>query len=81
MDDHPTTTVQCTRSRHRQRLLALLHDTRADAPVPLHAELLLNQIHSTLREQIAAGHAPPNLDEADQTFTTLLFDYRAPNPA
>jgi hypothetical protein len=72
-------TVQHTRSRHRQRLLALLHDTRADAPVPLHAELLLNQIHSTLREQIAAGRTPPDLDEADQTFATLLFDYRAPS--
>jgi hypothetical protein len=44
--------VQQTRSRHRRRLLALLHDARTDAPVPLHAELLLNQIHSTLREQI-----------------------------
>jgi hypothetical protein len=73
--------VQRTRSRHRQRLLALLRETRADAPLPLHAELLLNQIHSTLREQIARGHAPPPLDEADQTFATLLFDYRAPSAA
>jgi hypothetical protein len=73
--------VQRTRSRHRQRLLALLRETRADAPLPLHAELLLNQIHSTLREQIARGHTPPPLDEADQTFATLLFDYRAPSAA
>jgi hypothetical protein len=73
--------VQRTRSRHRRRLLALLRDTRADAPLPLHAELLLNQIHSTLREQIAGGRTPPALDEADQTFATLLFDYRAPSAA
>jgi hypothetical protein len=73
--------VQRTRSRHRRRLLALLRDTRADAPLPLHAELLLNQIHSTLREQVATGHTPPDLDAADQTFATLLFDYRAPSAA
>jgi len=73
--------VQRTRSRHRARLLRLLQTTRADAPVPLHAELLLNQIHATLREQIADGHEPPDLDAADQTFATLLFDYRAPTVA
>jgi hypothetical protein len=73
--------VQRTRSRQRRRLLALLRDTRADAPLALHAELLLNQIHSTLREQIANGATPPDLDEADQTFATLLFDYRAPRVA
>jgi hypothetical protein len=71
--------VQRTRSRHRARLLALLRDTRADAPLALHAELLLNQIHSTLRERIARGEAPPALDEADQTFAELLFDYHAPS--
>jgi hypothetical protein len=73
--------VQRTRSRHRARLLRLLQATRADAPLALHAELLLNQIHSTLRKQIADGHGPPDVDAADQTFATLLFDYTAPSVA
>jgi hypothetical protein len=67
--------VQQTRARHRDRLLMLLHDTRGDAPTPLHAELLLSMIHATMRMQIAARETPPDLDTAEQTFATLLFHY------
>jgi hypothetical protein len=51
--------VQRTRTRHRDRLLALLHDSRPDAPPPLHAELLLSMIHATMRAQIARHESPP----------------------
>jgi hypothetical protein len=73
--------VQRTRGRHRARLLALLDETRDDAPPLLHAELLLSMIHRTLRAKIVDGEAPPALDDAEQTFATLLFDYRAPTAA
>ena len=67
--------VQRTRTRHRDRLLNLLRDTREDAPAPLHAELLLSMIHANLRKQIAGQKRPPDLDTAEQTFATLLFRY------
>jgi hypothetical protein len=67
--------VQKTRTRHRDRLLELLHDTRPDAPPPLHAELLLSMIHATMRAQIAGHESPPDLDAAEHTFATLLFNY------
>jgi hypothetical protein len=67
--------VQRTRTRHRDRLLTLLHDTRQDAPTPLHAELLLSMIHATMRMQIASHESPPDLDTAEHTFATLLFHY------
>jgi len=67
--------VQRTRTRHRDRLLDLLHDTREDAPTPLHAELLLGMIHATMRTQITSRESPPDLDTAEQTFATLLFRY------
>jgi hypothetical protein len=73
--------VQNTRTRHRDRLLALLHDTREDAPPPLHAELLLSMIHATLRAQIAGHESPPDLDAAEHTFATLLFHYDVPPQA
>jgi hypothetical protein len=73
--------VQRTRTRHRDRLLALLHDTREDAPPPLHAELLLSMIHATLRAQIAGRESPPDLDAAEHTFATLLFHYDVPPQA
>jgi hypothetical protein len=67
--------VQRTRTRHRDRLLDLLHDTRDDAPTPLHAELLLSMIHATIRTQITSHDSAPDLDTAEQTFATLLFRY------
>jgi hypothetical protein len=70
--------VQRTRTRHRDRLLALLYDTRQDAPIPLHAEMLLSMIHASLRKQITSHARPPDLDTAEQTFATLLFQYEAP---
>ena len=63
------------RARHRDRLLSLLSVTREDAPTPLHAELLLGMIHATIRFQVASQEDPPDLDAAEQTFATLLFDY------
>jgi hypothetical protein len=74
-------TVQRTRSRHRDRLLALLHESRPDAPPPLHAELLLSMIHATMRAQIARRESPPDMDTAEHTFATLLFRYDAPPQA
>jgi hypothetical protein len=74
-------TVQRTRTRHRDRLLALLHETRVDAPPPLHAELLLSMIHAAMRAQIARHESPPDLDTAEHTFATLLFSYDAPPQA
>ncbi|MGD1057735.1 MAG: hypothetical protein ABR992_10035 [Solirubrobacteraceae bacterium] len=73
--------VQSTRTRHRDRLLGLLHDAREDAPPPLHAELLLSMIHATMRTQIASHKSPPDLDTAEQTFATLLFHYDVPPQA
>jgi hypothetical protein len=73
--------VQRVRSRHRERLLELLRDTRADAPPPLHAELLLSMIHAAMREQVASHETPPDLDAAEHTFATLLFQYDAPPQA
>lgn len=73
--------VQRVRGRHRDRLLALLHDTRADAPPPVHAELLLSMIHAAMREQIVCREAPPDLDVAEHTFATLLFQYDVPPQA
>lgn len=73
--------VQTARTRHRDRLLALLHDTREDAPTPLHAELLLSMIHASMRAQIAAHDGAPDLDAAEHTFATLLFSYDAPPQA
>jgi hypothetical protein len=70
--------VQRTRTRHRDRLLSLLHDTREDAPTPLHAELLLSMIHATLRTQIKTHESAPDLDTAEHTFASLLFHYEAP---
>jgi hypothetical protein len=70
--------VQSTRTRHRDRLLGLLHDARDDAPSPLHAELLLSMIHATMRAQIASHKSPPDLDTAEHTFATLLFHYDVP---
>jgi hypothetical protein len=67
--------VQSTRVRHRDRLLALLHDTRADAPPSLHAELLLSMIHARMRAQIAGRERPPDLDVAEHTFALVLFHY------
>lgn len=70
--------VQKTRTRHRDRLLALLHDTRHDAPPPLHAELLLSMIHASMRAQITGHDSPPDLDSAEHTFATVLFHYDVP---
>ncbi len=70
--------VQRTRARHRDRLLALLSLTREDAPAPLHAELMLAMIHATMRALVAEQESPPDLDAAEQTFATLLFHYEAP---
>jgi hypothetical protein len=67
--------VQRTRTRHRDRLLELLHETRDDAPTPLHAEMLLSMIHATIRTQITSHETAPDLDTAEQTFATLLFRY------
>jgi hypothetical protein len=67
--------VQRTRTRHRDRLLELLHETRDDAPTPLHAEMLLSMIHATIRTQITSHETAPDLDSAEQTFATLLFRY------
>jgi hypothetical protein len=73
--------VQNARTRHRDRLLALLRETRKDAPPALHAELLLSMVHATLRTQIAAHRNPPDLDAAEHTFATVLFHYDAPPQA
>jgi hypothetical protein len=73
--------VQSTRTRHRDRLLGLLHDAREDAPPPLHAELLLSMIHAAMRTQISAHKSPPDLDTAEQTFASLLFHYDVPPQA
>jgi hypothetical protein len=73
--------VQNARSRHRDRLLALLRDVREDAPPPLHAELLLSMIHATMRAQITDHRSPPDLDAAEHTFATLLFRYDVPPQA
>lgn len=62
-----------TRVRHRDRLLALLARTREDAPEALHAEFLLNLIHASMRTQIKAGAAPPDLDAAERTFASILW--------
>jgi hypothetical protein len=67
--------VQRTRTRHRDRLLELLRETRDDAPTPLHAEMLLSMIHATIRTQITSHESAPDLDSAEQTFATLLFRY------
>jgi hypothetical protein len=67
--------VQRTRTRHRDRLLELLHETRDDAPTPLHAEMLLSMIHATIRTQITSHETAPDLDSAEQTFATLLLRY------
>ncbi|MGD0452201.1 MAG: hypothetical protein ABSB69_01265 [Solirubrobacteraceae bacterium] len=73
--------VQRTRTRHRDRLVRLLHDTRHDAPPALHAELLLSMIHATMRAQIAGHETPPDLDAAEHTFATLLFHFDVPPKA
>jgi|CZKG01.1.fsa_nt_gi hypothetical protein len=75
------TSVQGTRARHRDRVLALLSSTREDAPTPLHAELMLAMIHATMRAQITAHESPPDMDAAEHTFATLLFLYDAPPQA
>ncbi|MEV4419686.1 TetR/AcrR family transcriptional regulator [Patulibacter sp. NPDC049589] len=66
--------VQRIRGRHRERLLELLMDVRDDAPERTHAELMLTMIHATMRAHIQARETPPDLDEAEQTFATLLFN-------
>jgi len=73
--------VQAIRTRHRDRLIALLDETRTDAPPTLHAELMLSMIHATLRRQIVERQAPLDLDDAEQTFARLLFLYEAPQAA
>jgi hypothetical protein len=73
--------VQRTRTRHRDRLVSLLRDTRPDAPPQLHAELLLSMIHAAMRAQIAGNDSPPDLDAAEHTFATLLFEYHEPPQA
>ncbi len=65
--------VQRTRTRHRARLLRMLHETRVDAPPDVHAELLLSMIHTALRKQVLDHETPPALDEAEHTFASLLF--------
>ena len=65
--------VLAARVRHRDRLLALLRETRDDAPDALHGEFLLNLIHASMRAQVRAGGAPPDLDAAEQTFATILW--------
>jgi hypothetical protein len=67
--------VQRARTRHRDRLLDLLCETRDDAPTLLHAELLLSMIHATIRTQITSQECAPDLDSAEQTFATVLFRY------
>ncbi len=62
-----------TRVRHRDRLLALLAETRDDAPDALHGEFLLNLIHASMRTQIRAGAAPPDLEAAERTFASILW--------
>ncbi len=67
--------VQRTRARHRDRLVALLSRTREDAPRPLHAEMMLSMVHATMRAQVAACEVPPDLDAAEQIFAGLLISY------
>ena len=62
-----------TRVRHRDRLLALLAELRDDAPDALHGEFLLNLIHASMRTQIRAGAAPPDLEAAERTFAAILW--------
>lgn len=62
-----------TRVRHRDRLLALLAETRDDAPDALHGEFLLNLVHASMRTQLRAGAAPPDLDAAERTFAAILW--------
>ncbi|MEV4423246.1 hypothetical protein AB0L40_25205 [Patulibacter sp. NPDC049589] len=66
--------VQRTRTAHRDRVLALLGDVRDDVPEPIQAEMALTMIHSTMCAHVAADEAPPALDDAEQTFATLLFN-------
>jgi len=66
--------VQRIRTRHRNRLLDLLLAVRDDVPDRAHAEVMLRMIHSTVRAHIQAHEAPPELDEAEQTFARLLFN-------
>lgn len=66
--------VQRVRTRHRARLLRLLFTSRDDAPEPTQAEMMLSMIHATMRAHIEASETPPNLDQAEQTFASLLFN-------
>jgi hypothetical protein len=65
--------VLAARMRHRDRLLALLRETREDAPDALHGEFLLNLIHASMRARLAVGESPPDLDAAEQIFATVLW--------
>lgn len=71
--------VQRVRTRHRARLLRLLFTLRDDAPEPTQAEMMLSMIHATMRAHIDASETPPNLDQAEQTFASLLFN-AVPDP-
>jgi hypothetical protein len=73
--------VRRVRVAHRDRLLALLAESRRDAPPPLHAELMLSMIHATLSAEIARHGEAPDLDGAERTFASLLFHYEAPQAA
>lgn len=73
--------VHEVRRAHRARLLSLLDDTRADAPERAQSDMLLSTIHKLIREQVIRGETPPDLDTAERTFATLLFDYDSPQRA
>lgn len=66
--------VQRTRTAHRDRVLALLSDVRDDVPDPLQAEMALSMIHAAMRAHVVADETPPEIDDAKQTFATLLFN-------
>ncbi len=73
--------VQQIRRAHRTRLLAQLDELRDDAPAAAQAEALLSMIHAMIRNQIVRRQQPPDLDTAEHTFATLLFNYETPQPA
>jgi hypothetical protein len=70
--------VQKTRRRHRDRLIELLAHTRSDAPPRVQAEMLLTMIHGEIRRQIEEHGEPLDVDTAEHTFATFLFNATPP---
>lgn len=68
--------VEAIRTTHRTRLLTLLHELRDDAPAKQDATEVLRRIHAIIREQLLNNQEPPELDDAEQTFATVLFHHQ-----